>query len=265
MTVGAQGIYDTEAALAAALLTAVEDPDFPQYGYGVVQAAALAARLQIPAVSVLELGVAGGNGLVRLQQLSREYGPAGVRLDVCGFDRGSGMPTPVDYRDTPCIWQPGFFQMDEVALRQRLVEAELLLGDIAEIGPRFLAADPAPVGFISFDLDYYSSTSAAMAALLDGASERYLPRVVCYFDDTVGPHHEMHSPFTGELLAIEEFNAASENRKIAPIRGLRYKLSPHDGAWMPGMHVLHLFDHPRYNDYIYPVADRQFPLTETGR
>jgi hypothetical protein len=257
-------IFDSEATLAAALLAAVEDPDFPQYGYGVVQAAALAARLRIPSISVIELGVAGGNGLLCLQGLAGEYAGDGTQIDVYGFDLGSGMPAPVDSRDTPYIWQPGFFGMDESALRGRLVDAHLLLGEIAETGPSFLAAEPAPIGFISFDLDYYSSTISAMAALLNDAPERYLPRVICYFDDTVGPHHEMHSQFTGELLAIAEFNAGSEHRKIAEIRGLRYKLAPHDGSWIPGMHVLHLFDHPRYNDYIYPVADRQFPLTETG-
>lgn len=257
-------IFDTEVALASALLAVVADPDFPQYGYGVVQAAALAARLGIPSISVIELGVAGGNGLLRLQALAREHAGASTQIDVYGFDLGSGMPAPMDFRDTPYIWQPGFFGMDESALRERLVEAHLLLGDIAATGPRFLAGDPAPIGFISFDLDYYSSTISAMTALLNDAPERYLPRVICYFDDTVGPHHEMHSQFTGELLAISEFNTVTEHRKIAEVRGLRYKLAPHDGSWMPGMHVLHLFDHPRYNDYIYPVADRQFPLTESG-
>lgn len=259
---GEDAPYESEEGLARALQAAVGDPDFPQYGYGMTLAAALAVRLGEPAMSALELGVAGGNGLLRLQSLARELAGWPVDLRVFGFDLGSGMPPPVDHRDAPYMWQEGFYGMDEAALRERLTDAELILGDVRETGPRFLASGPPPIGFISFDLDYYSSTVAAMAALLREAPERYLPRVVCFFDDTVGPHLEMHSRFTGELLAIDEFNASVAERKIAPVNGLRYKLAPHDGDWTLGIHVLHLFDHPRYNDYIYPAAERHFPLTD---
>lgn len=238
--------------------------DFQQYAYGVLLAAHLAARLSLPSISVLELGVAGGNGLVELERLAAILGANhGIDIEVAGFDLGDGMPTPVDYRDSPYAWQKGFFAMDEPLLRSRLQRAELAIGDIAITGRAFLERSPAPIGFISFDLDYYSSTVAAFAALLDHKDlDSYLPRVVCYFDDTVGPHSELHSDLTGELLAIREFNEMHRDRKLAPIHGLRYKLLPLEGPWVAGIYVLHLFEHPLYDRYVHPDPDRQFPLEQ---
>lgn len=240
--------------------------DFEQYVYGTIGAMELASRLGHTSVSLIELGVAGGNGLVELERLGSIVGlEYGVAPNVVGFDLGSGMPAPIDYRDSPYAWQEGFFRMDEELLRGRLSSAELLLGDVRESGRDFIERDPPPIGFISFDLDYYSSTLAAIETLLeDGSFQRYLPRVLCYFDDTVGPHAEMHSPFSGELLAISEFNDRHTARKIAPIHGLRHKVGRCDGPWVEGMFVLHIFDHPNYCDYVFPEVDRQFPLGESS-
>lgn len=243
------------------ILRLVEASEFPQYAYGVMQAALLARRLNVPAITVAELGVAGGNGLLELERLSCEIGEKlELRIHPFGFDLVHGMPQPVDYRDLPYIWQPGFFRMDEELLRARLTVARLVLGDIAETGPQFIETLAAPLGFIAFDFDYYSSTISALNCLLNDVTEKYLPRVFCYFDDTVGPHEEVHSEYAGELLAISEYNGRSQSRKIAKINGLRYKLLPIDDAWIEGSFVLHIFDHPTYNRYVYPESDRQFPL-----
>jgi len=254
--------YYTEDGLARTIREAASDPEFPQYGYGVVQAAALAGALELPSMSALELGVAGGNGLVALEELSDAHSkPSGVEIAVSGFDLGGGMPPPNDYRDLPYIWREGFFRMDEARLRARLKSADLYIGDITDRAADFKSSNPSPIGFISFDLDYYSATVKAFDALLQCSPEHYLPRVVCYFDDTVGPHHEMHSQFTGELLAIQEFNQASRYRKLDKLNGLRHKVAPIDGPWLEGIFILHLFDHPLYDQYIFPERDRQFPLT----
>jgi hypothetical protein len=253
--------YYTQEGLAETIYAAIADGRYPQYGYGVVQAAALAGSLGYPRMSVLELGVAGGNGLLELERLSKEHsGASGVDIQVAGFDSGGGMPEPIDHRDLPYIWQAKFFRMDEAALRKRLSIAALHLGDVADTGKKYITNKPAPIGFISFDFDYYSSTVRAFEALLQGDFECYLPRVVCYFDDTVGPHHVMHSCFTGELLAISEFNSGNERRKLGKLNGLRHKIRPLDGEWVEGIYILHLFDHPRYNEYMFHTDDRQLPL-----
>jgi hypothetical protein len=252
--------YDSEAGLTRLLREAITHDGFPQYGYGIGMAAALASRLGLDAVSVLELGVAGGNGLLAMQSIANCHRELGVEVRIAGFDLGTGMPPPQDHRDMPSVWRAGFFGMDRAVLEARLDGPQLVLGEVGATGPAFLATAPPPIGFVSFDLDYYSSTSAALEALLLGDTARYLPRVLCYFDDTVGPHFEMHSRFTGELLAIDEFNDAHAHRKLGKLNGLRYKLLPYDSSWVEGIYVLHLFDHPRYGDYVYPEIDRQFPL-----
>ena len=61
----------------------------PHYAYCMYQAARLAMLLGIPRISVLEFGVAGGNGLIVIEQhagwIQRELG---VNLEVYGFDTG---------------------------------------------------------------------------------------------------------------------------------------------------------------------------------
>jgi len=237
--------------------------NYPAYVYGVQHAVELAASLKLSKVASLELGVAGGNGLVALEEIAKKAADeAGIGVEVAGFDLGSGMPQPVDYRDTPYIWKPGFFEMDEAKLRSRLDRAQLFIGDVAETGKAYLAQNDAPLGFISFDLDYYSSTKAAMGALLEGPLERYLPRVFCYFDDTIGPHGELHSEFTGELLAIAEFNAEHTMRKIARIHGLQRKMHPIEAYWPETFFVMHLFDHPDYNTFVQVDANWQLALRD---
>ena len=57
----------------------------------------------------IELGVAGGRGLLALEEASAEIGPfLGVKIDVVGFDSGEGIPAPIDYRDLPHSWNAGF-------------------------------------------------------------------------------------------------------------------------------------------------------------
>lgn len=218
-----------------------------QYAFGVHQAAVAASRLGLEGISVLEFGVGAGRGLLALEEYaSKTTRLTGIRISVVGFDRRDGLPRSTDYRDSPYIWSEGFFQMDELALRARLKHAQLILGDVSETVPAFVnAATLPPIGFIAFDLDYYSSTVHALQ-VLHCRSDQKLPRVYCYFDDTIGDCTELHSPFTGELLAISEFNQADASLKIAPINGLRHKRII-QRPWNQSMYVAHSFSHPSYN------------------
>ena len=103
----------------------------PQYVWGVVNGAYLARALGVARVSVMEFGVAGGNGLVVLEAIAGLAGRAfGVEIDVYGFDSGCGYPKPVDYRDTPNLFQEGGYPIDVPALKARLKKAQLLLGPV---------------------------------------------------------------------------------------------------------------------------------------
>ena len=68
----------------------------PHYTWGVLHAAHLAKVLGIKRISVIEFGVAGGNGLVSLENIAQEVERLlGVGIDVYGFDTGVGLPKPV--------------------------------------------------------------------------------------------------------------------------------------------------------------------------
>jgi hypothetical protein len=229
----------------------------PNYAYGVQQGALLARALGMRAVSVLEFGVAGGRGLLELEEIARLASEScGVKVEVYGFDRGEGLPEVSDYRDLPYTWRKGFFQMDVAALEHRLTDAKLVMGDVAETIPGFVDQyHPAPVAFVAIDLDYYSSTVDALKVFEVG-SENLLPRVMCYFDDTVGEDHVLQNDFVGELLAIREFNESHERQKILPIHGLAAKRDI-PAAWNESMYAMHMFDHPMYDTYVGPAASRQ--------
>jgi hypothetical protein len=216
----------------------------PSYAYGIYHAAELAKKLGHDRISVIEFGVARGHGLKIMEQRATEIEQIfGVKVEVYGFDTGSGLPQASDYRDLPNVWSHGEFEMDETKLRQQLSRAHLILGDVAETVKQFLAMSPAPVGFVSFDMDYYSSTVSGMK-LFDGPDELFLPRILCYFDDIVGTNR-----YVGELLAIEEFNLANENKKIGNIHGFgRTRKVP--SVWNDALMTLHNFEHPRYCEYV---------------
>lgn len=230
------------------------------FAYGMHRAALQAKGLGIHRISAIEFGCAGGNGLVELERLAATVTrEVGIEFDIFGFDMGEGLPPPQDYRDLPYAWQTGQFKMDVAALNARLKKTNLVLGNVEETVPTFReGGNFAPIGFISFDLDYYSSTAHALR-ILEGGFKHILPRVYCYFDDIIGPDHELHSEFAGELLAISEFNQRHTTRKLAPIHGLAYKrILP--AAWNDAMMVLHAFDHPLYSRYLGNTQDFDFKL-----
>jgi len=219
----------------------------PMYVWGTVQGAALGKVLGIPRISVMEFGVAGGAGLISLEHIAQRLETMiGIRIDVYGFDTGTGLPKPEDYRDQPNMWFAGQLPMNRDSLTQQLQRASLRLGLVRDTVPQLLREGPAPVAFVSFDLDLYSSTRDALG-LFTAKPESLLPRVVCYFDDILG---HSYGDFTGERLAITEFNQAHEMSKLSPIYGLRYYAPRRmrDAAYWDCLYLAHFFQHPLYNE-----------------
>jgi hypothetical protein len=232
--------------------------DRPNYAYLIYQAAQLAHRLGNKRVSVLEFGVAGGNGLLAMEHHAVEIEkifPVGI--DIYGFDTGAGLPPPIDYRDLPYHWKPGFFRMDPDALRKRLKRATLVLGDVRDTVPSFAEKyKPAPIGATSQDLDFYSSTMDAFK-LFDGPSSLFLPRLVNYFDDVIGGDTEFYNDYIGERAAIHDFNASHKNAKFSPIYYLT--AMPNAPQWHHQMWSLHFFDHPQYGQFV-SSENQQLPI-----
>jgi hypothetical protein len=210
----------------------------PHYLVGTLFAAARARVQRIPEISVIEFGVAGGNGLLTLQAEAEAVERAtGIAIHVYGFDAGpGGLPGfSGDYRDHPDMWKPGDYPMDVDALRTKLApRTTLILGDIRDTIDRFHRDyKPQPIGFMSIDLDLYSSTAAALRTLHLCPVLRH---VVIYCDDI---DLALCHRWAGELLAIDEFNQQHANLKIDRWRGLRNGRPFPETPWINRMFICH--------------------------
>jgi hypothetical protein len=233
-----------------AYYTMMNDPSGPPrevYAWGALQGAALAKVLNYPRISILEFGVAGGAGLLAMEKIAGQVERlTGLQIDVYGFDSGVGMPAPIDYRDQPNMWFAGQFPMKREYLEHLLQRAKLYIGYVKDTLPAFIAANPAAMAFASFDLDIYSSTRDALE-LFNTDYEFLLPRVICYFDDING---HTYSEYTGERLAINEFNAQHDRCKLDVIHDLSWFVDRRyqNRYFWSHLYWAHFFDHPLYNE-----------------
>jgi hypothetical protein len=220
----------------------------PDYAWGAFQSINLAKVLELKRVSFIEFGVAGGNGLVALEHIAQKLEAIfNVEIDIYGFDAVSGMPQSRDHRDLPNLWRPGHYPMNEAKLKARLKKARLVLGPVENTVGQFIASSPSPIAFIAFDLCFYSSTIHAFQ-LFNAEPAVLLPRVHCFFRNILG---RTFGDYNGERLAISDFNASHEMRKISKIYGLQYylRLPIARQRWVEQFYMAHIFDHALYGCY----------------
>jgi hypothetical protein len=215
------------------------------HAFALLKAADQAKERGISAITVLEFGVAAGAGLMNICILAQKVSSlTGIDIQVFGFDTGKGMPPPRDYRDHPDLYHEGDFPSDLAALRTILPSnGHLILGELADTAPQFVKntlTGRAPIGYVSVDVDYYSSTVDALK-IFDGPPQCYLPMVTIYLDDI---DFESHNPFAGELLAINEFNEQHQFRKICRHEFLECSRIFRNAQWLRHMFTLHVLDHP---------------------
>jgi hypothetical protein len=219
-----------------------------QHAYALLNAADQAKRLGYKRVSVFEFGVAAGAGLLNIQALAgRIEATTGIGFNIFGFDTGAGMPPPTSYKDHPELYQTGDFPMNRDSLSKKLTgNTRLILGQLSETIAKFLSMDfsDAPIGFISIDVDYYSSTVDALALLRHSASN-FLPRVIMYLDDLEDLSHNTRC---GEQAAVAEFSNSNPMRLIEKHAFLRgYRLF-RNARWIDHIYQCHVLDHPIRND-----------------
>jgi hypothetical protein len=233
----------------------------PWYGWCLYHAAREARALGHRAITAVELGVAGGNGLVALlahrKEIQRDLG---VEIVVVGFDAGTGLPATNDPRDLLYCWPTGSFEMDRPALERRIAgQAELVIGDVRSTIATWSPRPDAPIGAILFDLDLYSSTFNALALL---QKANVLPRIWCYFDDICGFPEDATADRIGEREAIREFNLDPRRVVQNDHLSLAYTfrgLVPQ--AWHQHIYIYHRMNHPDYNRCLSESEKQQLPLT----
>lgn len=243
------GSYEQRAKLGAL-------GNYSHYGYALYHGVKLAKRLGHKRVCVVEFGVAGGNGLLALERhavdIERELS---VGIDIYGFDLGSGLPRPQDFRDLPYYWQPGFYRMDVEKLTSRLTRAKLILGDVRDTMKTFFQQfKPAPVAAVMFDLDIYSGTRDALEVFC-GEDRYLLPRIFCYFDDIMGSEECLVSEETGQRAAIKEFNEKSKDRRIDHLHVLESRANTNPKYRR--LRIFHNYRHHQYDTFIGPHNQQQ--------
>src|SRR5262249_27470464 len=112
----------------------------------------------------------------------------------------------------------------------------LVIGDVRDTVPEFVEKmQTAPLGFMSVDVDLYSSTKYVFRFfLLPG--RKMLRRVTMYFDEV---QFFFNHRFAGELRAIDEFNQESKGVKIDRWRGVAKERVFPESPWFESMYVAH--------------------------
>lgn len=196
------------------------------YAFGLNEAFLFASqnknKLNIERLIICEFGVASGAGLLNLCKISKKLAEYySIPCEIIGFDTGIGMPDAIDYRDHPEKYRGGdFVPINVERLSQSLPEnCKIYYGSIKDTLATFLdnLKQGDKLGFISIDVDYYSSTVESLGVLAT-KSENKLPKMPIYFDDV---NNVDHNEFCGELLAINEFNQHNSKLKISKMNQIR--------------------------------------------
>lgn len=179
------------------------------------------------------------------------YNSIGVSFEIYGFDTAKGLPKSIDYRDQVYFWSESDFKMDQRKLENNLTSAKLVIGEIKSTINTFIKNTlNFPIGFIAFDLDYYSSTLESFE-IFRISDDYLLPRVECYMDDVSSNELCAASSGTGVLRAIDEFNKkTSEVKKLLKKQGVNHSRNI-PSSWNEKIYVFHSFDHNKYN---HPVV-----------
>ena len=216
-----------------------------QYAFPLSAITDYALQAGIKCLTVIEFGVASGEGLMNMQKICQALSRrTGMQYKIYGFDTGKGMPKPIDHRDHPCTYAENDYKMDYEAVHSKLApNVTLIIGDVRETVQAFeKKLNPKePIGFVSVDLDYYSSTCDALNLFSFDDPTYYLPSVYVYFDDIALSYH---NSYQGELLAINEFNSRMHLRKIEYHRFFPNRRIFKNALWVKQMFYFHVFDHP---------------------
>ena len=217
---------------------------YPAYALGLQTACRYAQLARVTGFTAIEFGVAGGNGLRELSAYADKISRlSGLEIRVAGFDTGRGLPSNSDYRDAPWLWKSGDFPCDLERLRQSIPPStELVLGRIEETFPRWLSGEShLPIGFVSVDVDYFSSSQAILRIVESHEVRSFLPFVSFYFDDML---QYLTPRVTGEFAAVTEFNLSSLRRKLDRDDWLSEARPFMERLWLKRMYSLCCFDHP---------------------
>ena len=218
----------------------------PHYESILYEACLEAKKLGIHQVSVIELGVAGGAGIVSLEKYKKKIEKVlDINIKIYGFDMGSGLPKIEADEDLPFLWRKGLYNIDKAALEKK-VNSKIFYGDVKNTVDDFVKINKNNICCIFFDLDLYTSTINFLNQI-PKIKDHLLPRVLCYFDD-VYVFENYINQFNGVFKAIDEFNKNFSEFKLGysvdHFKSFKFPLA------RTSIYTLHSFKNPLYKKYI---------------
>ena len=218
----------------------------PHYESILYEACLEAKKLGINQVSVIELGVAGGAGIVSLEKYKKKIEKVlDINIKIYGFDMGSGLPKIEADEDLPFLWRKGLYNIDKAALEKK-VNSKIFYGDVKNTVDDFVKINKNNICCIFFDLDLYTSTINFLNQI-PKIKKHLLPRVLCYFDD-VYVFENYINQFNGVFKAIDEFNKNFSEFKLGysvdHFKNFKFPLA------RTSIYTLHSFKNRLYKKYI---------------
>ena len=218
------------------------------HAYGIFEAAKLAKKLNLKEITIIQFGVANGAGLINIQNICSKISKfLDIGFRIYGFDNLIGLPKIETYKDHPDLYMNSDYPISDINhLKKKLNKnVELIIGNVSSTIETFNKIDltKCPIGFVSFDLDLYSSTKNALK-IFDRESKHFLSIVNVYFDDLQSPKHNSRC---GALLAINEFNSENKFRFIEQHAFLQKQRIFQRARWINHMFQLHVLDHEDRN------------------
>jgi|TARA_B110001452_G_C15185018_1_gene411589 hypothetical protein len=185
----------------------------PHYESILYEACLEAKKLGINNVTTLELGVAGGNGIMALEKYKKKIEKVlDIKIDIYGFDTGTGLPETENVNeDLPFFWRSDQYKIDKDDLEKR-ISSKIFYGDVKDTVDDFVKVNKNKICCIFFDLDLYTSTKNFLNQV-PKIKDQLLPRVLCYMDDVYVPENYINQ-FNGVFKAIDEFNNANDKFKL---------------------------------------------------
>jgi len=227
----------------------------PHYETLMFETAKNAIKLGYNEISIIELGVAGGNGIKSLIKYKRKIESViDIKINIIGFDSGSGLPNVDDKKDLPFFWKKGDYTNKNLnELEKKDSNVKIFEGNIENTINDFILKNKNKIGLILFDLDLYTSTKIFLNKIKYLSEKNLLlPRVFCYFDDLFIADYHLDDT-NGEPLAIKEFNDQHEDLKLGKtfdhINDFKFPLAKGQ------IYTLHDFSNSDYDKYIGIYSD----------
>ena len=222
----------------------------PHYESLLFEASKNAIKLGLNEINIVELGVAGGNGIKSLLKYKKKVEKVlNIKINIFGFDSGSGLPKINKKEDLPFFWKQGDYTNQRIKDLEKIDQSiKIYEGNISSTLDNFISENKVKIALILFDMDLYSSTKIFLDKIPDLSQKKLLlPRVFCYFDDLFVADYSLND-INGEPLAISEFNINNKDLKLGKtfdhISDFKFPLAKGQ------VFMLHDFNNEDYNKYI---------------